>query len=268
MNYPPPHQAQGSSQSPLECGVQHRSGFDPSTPDHPQFTANRHIPYIQSRLPKIFRSARRLFACSDRIQNPYILGHSRVAPGFWFLIGSLLFSFALNFTQAAEGGADLAKSAMSVVRDSCLSCHNTEKAKGGLIMETREALIRGSDSGEVVVEGKPGESYLLETLTDPGEAHMPPKKQLEETSIAQLAEWIEIGMPWDMETLQQPPDLQPQEWELQKLPNSYRPVLAMAANDVKDRILSSQGSELIVTRLIEDNPEQGCQTRRQCCVRY
>lgn len=123
-------------------------------------------------------------------------------------------------------------------------------------METREALIRGSDSGLVVLDGKPEESYLLETLTDPGDAHMPPKKQLEETTIAQLSDWIEAGMPWDIETLQQLPELQPQEWELQKLPENYLPVLAMAANDVRDMLLSSQGAQLIVTRMVENEPEQ------------
>jgi len=256
MNLLFPHHAQRCSKRPLECGVQHRSGFNPFSPDHPQFTSNRHKLEMLSRLPKFSRRTRRIVACSDGIQSPDRSRYSIVAPGLWSVMVSLLLFLGLNFAQAAGSETDLAKSAMSVFRDSCLSCHNTEKAKGGLIMETREALIRGSDSGEVVVDGKPEESYLLETLTDPGDAHMPPKKQLEETSIAQLSAWIEIGMPWDKETLQKLPDLQPQEWELQKLPNSYRPVLAMAANDTRDRMLSSQGSELIVTRLVDDKLEQ------------
>lgn len=182
-------------------------------------------------------------------------GHFRGALVFLLVLGFLFCSRAI-FIRANEPSSELTKSAMAVFRDSCLSCHNVDKAKGGLIMETREALLRGSDSGLVVVDGKPEESYLLETLTDPGDAHMPPKKQLEETTIAQLSEWIAAGMPWDDETLRQLPEIRPQEWQLQKLPEDYQPVLAMAANDARDLLLSSQGSALIVTRVAEDKPEQ------------
>ena len=211
---------------------------------------------MQSRLPKFARRIKRFFACSEGIQSSVQPEHSKVVPGLRSVIGFLVLCVGLSLGQAADSQTDLAKNAMSVFRDSFLSCHNSEKAKGGLIMETRETLLRGSDSGVVVVDGKPEESYLLETLTDPGDAHMPPKKQLEESTIAQLSSWIEIGMPWDLETLQQLPDLKPQEWELQKLPISYRPVLAIAVNNARDKMISSQGSELIVTQLIEEKPEQ------------
>lgn len=193
--------------------------------------------------------------CADGIQRSVEPKHSRLAVGFWCVLGFLLCCGVIS-GEAAEPASDLTRNAMSVLRDSCLSCHNAEKSKGGLIMDTREALLRGSDSGLVVVDGKPEESYLIETLTDPGDSHMPPKKQLEETSIALLTNWIESGMPWDAETLLQTPEVRPREWRIRALPESYRPVLAMAANDIKDRLLSSQGSALVETRMLEGKPEQ------------
>ena len=45
-------------------------------------------------------------------------------------------------------------------------------------MTTREKLLAGGDSGEVVALGKGTESLLFQMLSKSHETHMPPKKQL------------------------------------------------------------------------------------------
>src|SRR4051812_6028187 len=44
----------------------------------------------------------------------------------------------------------------------CLACHGPTSPKAGLRLDSREALLRGSESGAVVTPGSPGESPLIE----------------------------------------------------------------------------------------------------------
>ena len=164
---------------------------------------------------------------------------------------------AFRHDSAAEDLAgSIAQSAMTILRDECLPCHNAEKSKGGLNMETRESLLLGSDTGIVVVPLKPKESYLLETLPADSDSHMPPKAQLSVSQTATLRQWIAVGSPWDMDTLKKTPEVEPEKWKLQTPPPEYIPVLAIAVSEANEAIISSQGRDLIVTRLENKKPSQ------------
>src|SRR4051794_29752674 len=54
----------------------------------------------------------------------------------------------------------------------CLDCHAGLDPKGGLDLSRRAAALRGGDSGEVIVPGKPEESLLWEQVAD---GSMPPR---------------------------------------------------------------------------------------------
>src|ERR1043165_1384446 len=88
---------------------------------------------------------------------------------------------ACLFTAAALGGSfsapaaapsDLAqldffeKKIRPVLSESCYECHSADskKVKGGLLLDTREGLLKGGDSGAAVVPGKPNKSLLLTTM--------------------------------------------------------------------------------------------------------
>ena len=43
-----------------------------------------------------------------------------------------------------------------VIVNRCLDCHGSEKSKGGLRLDSRDAVLKGAESGPVVVPGKPG----------------------------------------------------------------------------------------------------------------
>lgn len=84
-----------------------------------------------------------------------------------------------------------------VLAQHCLECHSQEagKAKGGLRLDDREAVIRGGDSGPAVIPGKPEESLLLLAMQhrDP-DLTMPPRKaRLPDQVLADFASWIEAG---------------------------------------------------------------------------
>ena len=79
----------------------------------------------------------------------------------------------------------------------CISCHGPEKVKGGLRMDTREALLKGGETGPAVVPGKPGASLLLQAVMhSKKDLEMPPKEKLTTNDIAVLEKWITDGAPW------------------------------------------------------------------------
>ena len=85
-------------------------------------------------------------------------------------------------TNTPAGEADIAffeKSIRPVLVKNCYDCHSAEakELKAGFALDSREALLKGGDSGAAVVPGQPDESLLITSLryTDP-DLQMPPKK--------------------------------------------------------------------------------------------
>ena len=62
------------------------------------------------------------------------------------------------------------------------------------MLTSRERLLEGSDEGVVVVPGKPEASKLARALLKDADPHMPPKKQLTDTQIKSIRDWIKSGL--------------------------------------------------------------------------
>jgi mono/diheme cytochrome c family protein/cytochrome c553 len=78
----------------------------------------------------------------------------------------------------------------------CQECHGAEKHKGGLRLDGRGAMLKGGETGAVVVPGKPNDSPLIEAIRYEGEVQMPPKGKLKDEEIAALTDWVKRGAPW------------------------------------------------------------------------
>jgi Protein of unknown function (DUF1553)/Protein of unknown function (DUF1549)/Planctomycete cytochrome C len=78
----------------------------------------------------------------------------------------------------------------------CYECHSgdVKKAKGSFVLDTREGLRKGGQSGSVIIPGNPEESPLIEAIRYQG-LEMPPKEQLPEELIDELVRWVEMGAP-------------------------------------------------------------------------
>ena len=100
---------------------------------------------------------------------------------------------------AAPGGGAGFAAVEPVLTDYCIRCHGPEKSKGGLRMDTREALLAGGDSGPVLVPGDVKASLLVKLMELPldDDDHMPPagKPQPTEPEARQLRDWIQSGAP-------------------------------------------------------------------------
>jgi hypothetical protein len=81
----------------------------------------------------------------------------------------------------------------------CFPCHGGKKTNAGLRVDSREALIKGGESGPAIVPGDPGASLLVQAVSHSHETLKmppPPGKRLPEAVVADLAEWVRHGAPW------------------------------------------------------------------------
>lgn len=81
--------------------------------------------------------------------------------------------------------------------NSCYDCHADDE-KGGLRLDSRDALLKGGESGPAIVIGDPDGSLLMKAVRHAqGISKMPRSApKLSDTEIAALGEWITMGAPW------------------------------------------------------------------------
>ncbi len=91
---------------------------------------------------------------------------------------------------AADAGRLWTGKVQALLDVQCVKCHGPIEQKGGLELDTPQAVLKGGDDGVVVVPGKPEESPLFLKLAEGVEAHMPPKKQLSQSERETIREWI------------------------------------------------------------------------------
>ncbi|MEO5762834.1 MAG: DUF1549 domain-containing protein, partial [Vicinamibacteria bacterium] len=79
----------------------------------------------------------------------------------------------------------------------CFNCH-TEDQRGGLRLDSRDAMLDGGESGTALVPGKPEESLLIKVVRHATDVPPMPKKaaKLKPEEIDLLAMWITAGAPW------------------------------------------------------------------------
>jgi mono/diheme cytochrome c family protein len=89
------------------------------------------------------------------------------------------------------------KQVRPLLAESCQGCHGPDKHKGGLRLDSRDAVLAGGDSGPAVVPGDPEKSRLVHAVRY-GDArlHMPPKEKLTPEQVAVLTAWVKMGAPW------------------------------------------------------------------------
>ncbi len=113
----------------------------------------------------------------------------------------------------------------------CIACHGPKAQKGGLRLDSREALLRGGESGPVIVEGDPESSLLVDAVAYEAEPKMPPKGRLQADVLDDLKEWVKLGAPWPEDS----PTTQEQEkapsarsWAFRPLANPPYPLVSDA----------------------------------------
>ncbi len=91
---------------------------------------------------------------------------------------------------------DFASQIKPILVKNCISCHGVEKQKGGLRLDAGASIIRGGNSGPILIPGKSNESKILHAVRgkDP-ETRMPPEPKvlISNDQSALIATWIDQG---------------------------------------------------------------------------
>ena len=125
-------------------------------------------------------------------------------PWFLFIVSLAYLPFCTNGYSQEEPEFDAAglKFFESKIRplliQHCYECHSSDadEYEGGLSVESREALLKGGDSGAAIVPFKPAESWLMAAIEYSDDFYqMPPESKLPPEVIAVFKKWIEMGAP-------------------------------------------------------------------------
>ncbi len=117
----------------------------------------------------------------------------RLAPPLLLLASALLPLYAQQ-----PDAAFFENKIRPVLVSKCYACHSSKLSSpmGGLAVDTKAGLAKGSAAGPVIVPGKPAESKLLQAIrySNP-QLQMPPTGKLPDNVIADFETWIASGAP-------------------------------------------------------------------------
>ncbi len=94
---------------------------------------------------------------------------------------------------------DFRQDLLPILKKNCLACHNQTVALGGLTLETRESVLKGGNTGPVVVPKQSDESILLQRAAHRVQPFMPPVGNavgavaLTSDELSLLKLWIDQG---------------------------------------------------------------------------
>lgn len=101
--------------------------------------------------------------------------------------------------QTTEGVRFFEAKIRPVLIEHCYECHSSQsgKTRGGLKLDSQDAMQRGGDTGPAIVGKSLSQSLLYDSILyrDDGDFQMPPKGKLPASVIADFRRWILMGAP-------------------------------------------------------------------------
>ncbi len=121
----------------------------------------------------------------------------------WGLSTSAEPQFSFENIQEAHAYDDLVS---PILNSRCVSCHNPNKLKGSLLLDTKEGIIEGGENGKVIDFSDLAQSELIKLIHLPidEDRHMPPrgKKPLTQDELKLLTWWVESGADFELQVSQ------------------------------------------------------------------
>src|SRR4051794_31421085 len=105
---------------------------------------------------------------------------------------------AADPTFSAEQVALYEKQVLPVLKASCLKCHGDDpkKVKGGLLLTSRAAVLKGGDTGPAFDAKNPDASLLLKAVHYKDGLEMPPSGKLPADTVKLFEQWVKAGLPF------------------------------------------------------------------------
>ena len=153
-----------------------------------------------------------------------------------------------------------------LLKKNCISCHSA-RPKGGLRLDSRQAILKGGKSGPAVIPGDPGNSLLIQAVRyQHKKLKMPPKKSLSKSQVAMLVRWVAEGAAWDapaspgVAAIEIDPELR-DFW-------SFQPVVRPTVPQVKDPSWNQHPVDaFIFARLAKEGVKPGEQASKRALIR-
>ena len=140
----------------------------------------------------------------------------------WFIAFGVATS-AGQPTLTADEATDLFETEVRpLLVQKCGRCHGAKKQSGDLRVDSREALLKGGESGPALIRGDVAGSLVVKAIRRDGKLKMPPgkKNKLSVREIHALEKWIELRAPWPKSVAKDPasaPDLRARHWAFQQV---------------------------------------------------
>jgi mono/diheme cytochrome c family protein len=180
------------------------------------------------------------------------------------LLGSLVFVFPAPGTGAEPAPppravVDYAREVRPILAKNCVACHGPDKQRGGLRLDRKTDALKGGDSGQLIVPGKPAESLLLKKLTTADVSDRMPKgrEPLSAADVRTLTAWIEAGAPWPTEAATDGP-----HWAFQPVKRPAPPQIRNAKADVRNDI-----DRFVVAKLSDNGLSPAPEADRRTLIR-
>jgi hypothetical protein len=109
--------------------------------------------------------------------------------------------FFIGFFNSVYGDVIFWKKEVKpLLEQNCWKCHGADKVRAGLVLTTREGILKGGEVGPAVNLEDPSSSLLLQMVSYKDDHYqMPPIGKLPQEKINVLAKWIEMGLPFAKE---------------------------------------------------------------------
>ncbi len=158
----------------------------------------------------------------------------------------------------------------SILEKECLRCHGPRRAKSGLRLDSRAALLEGGERGSAIDLKAPARSLLLRAVSyEDVDLEMPPKGRLSDRAIESLRRWLEAEAPWP-ESDHRGPDLRLESEPTveRKRPGSLEPIGSSAPPAVSDPAWTRNAIDaFILARLEEADLEPSPEADRRTLIR-
>ncbi len=157
-----------------------------------------------------------------------------------------------------------------VLVDNCYKCHSAtaEKVKGGLMLDTKDGLLKGGDSGPAIIPGDAEKSLLIKAVRYTDEnLQMPPKgKKLSAEQIADLENWVKSGAadPRTGKVASQADDI----WSKAKSHWAFQPIQNPKAPRVKSKAwVKNPIDAFVLAKLEEKNLKPSASADKRTLIR-
>ncbi len=107
-----------------------------------------------------------------------------------------------------------------VLVEKCVGCHGAQKQSGGLRLDSRDAMLKGGESGAALIPGDVSASHLIQAIRYDGDRQMPPDNELPDAEKQALIQWVESGAVWPKNAA----PLKPPRSDLAKTHWAFQPV--------------------------------------------